>query len=283
MSDINRLKNVKIIVSDVDGTLVKNDGAIGYETKKLVRELHKHDVLFSFATGRLHSAVTEIANELEINNPIISLDGSLIKNFPGGETIFESFMKAKYVKRAIKFAEDHLLNIALCHSNAIYYTENNSVIPSILNKYGAQYEEVNSYDDYLNETLEIVYAGDNRESIEFIRDRFSFPYTFGCTTSYFRSHSHQGIYYLDIRRSGSSKGIGLKRLLKHLKIKTENAVVMGDWYNDISMFETKAVKVAVANSIPELLRIADHVTERSNNNDGVAEFLEMILRAKTSR
>jgi hydroxymethylpyrimidine pyrophosphatase-like HAD family hydrolase len=46
------------------------------------------------------------------------------------------------------------------------------------------------------------------------------------------------------------------------------------------MFESKAVKVAVANSIPELMRMADHVTERSNNNEGAAEFLEMILKAK---
>jgi Cof subfamily protein (haloacid dehalogenase superfamily) len=282
MSDLDRLKNIKIIVSDVDGTLLKNDGTIGQETKKLVRELHKYGVLFSFATGRLHSAVTKIANELEVNNPIISLDGSLIKNFPGGETIFESFVKAKYVKRAIKFAEDYLLNIALCHSDAIYYTEFNSVIPAIMNKFGARYEEVNSYENYLDETLEIVYAGDNKDSVEFVRDKFSFPFVFGCTASYFRSHSHQGVYYIDIRRSGSSKGLGLKRLLKYLKIKPEHAAVMGDWYNDISMFDSKAVKVAVANSVPELLRKADHVTERSNNNEGIAEFLEMILQAKTS-
>ena len=91
MTDKERLKNIKIIVSDLDGTLLKNDGSIGYETKKLIKELHKYDVRFSFSTGRLHSAVTDIANELEINNPIVSLDGSLIKDFPGDKIIFQSF------------------------------------------------------------------------------------------------------------------------------------------------------------------------------------------------
>ncbi len=95
MSDKERLKNIKIVVSDLDGTLLKNDGSVGEETKQLVRELHNYDVLFSFATGRLHSAVTDIANDLEIKNPIISLDGSVIKDFPTGETIFESFLKKK--------------------------------------------------------------------------------------------------------------------------------------------------------------------------------------------
>ncbi len=282
MSDIERLKNIKIIVSDVDGTLVNRKGLIGPETKKLIRELHKYDVLFSFATGRLHSAVTELAKDLEIANPIISLDGSLIKDFPGGRTIFESFVKPKYVRKATKYAQDYILNVALCHSNAIYYTEMNSVIPSISSKFGARYEEVESYDKYLDGTLEIFYAGDSKESIEFVRNKFEFPYAFGCDVSYFRSHSQKGIYYLEIRKSGSSKGKGLHRLLKYLKIKPEHAAVMGDWYNDISMFDTKAIKVAVANSIPELLRKADHVTERSNNNEGVAEFLEMVLRAKSS-
>lgn len=280
MSDKERLKNIKIVVSDLDGTLLKNDGSVGLETKKLIRELHNYDVLFSFATGRLHSAVTDIAKDLEIKNPIISLDGSVIKDFPSGETIFESFLKKKYVEKAVKYADDYLLNVALCHSDAIYYTEFNTVIPKLLNKFGAKYKEVSSYENLLDKTLEIVFAGDNKESIEFVKDKFTFPYAFGCNASYYRSQSKKGLFYLDIRRAGSSKGKGLKRLLKYLNIKTHQAVVMGDWYNDISMFESDAIKVAMANSIPELIRNADHVTERSNNNEGPAEFLEMILQAK---
>ncbi len=280
MSDKERLKNIRIVVSDLDGTLLKNDGSVGEETKRLIRELHNYDVLFSFATGRLHSAVTDIAKDLEIKNPIISLDGSVIKDFPTGETIFESFLKKKYVEKAIKFADDYLLNVALCHSDAIYFTEFNTVIPTLLNKFGAKYKEVSSYDNLMEMTLEIVFAGDNKESIEFVKDRFIFPYAFGCNASYYRSQSKRGLYYLNIRRAGSSKGKGLIRLLKYLHIRPHQAVVMGDWYNDISMFKSDAIKVAVANSIPELIRNADHVTERSNNNEGPAEFLEMILRAK---
>jgi Cof subfamily protein (haloacid dehalogenase superfamily) len=280
MSDKERLKNIKIVVSDLDGTLLKNDGSVGGETKKLIRELHNYDVLFSFATGRLHSAVTDIAKDLEINNPIISLDGSLITDYPSGETIFESFLKKKYVEKAVKYADDYLLNIALCHSDAIYFTESNTVIPELLNKFGAKYKEVSSYDNLMDETLEIVFVGDNKESIEYVKDKFTFPYAIGCNASYYRSQSKRGLYYLDIRRTGSSKGKGLKRLLKYLRIKPRHSVVMGDWYNDISMFESNAIKVAVANSIPELIRNADHITEGSNNNEGPAEFLEMILRAK---
>ncbi|MCW8832963.1 MAG: HAD hydrolase family protein, partial [Colwellia sp.] len=48
-----------------------------------------------------------------------------------------------------------------------------------------------------------------------------------------------------------------ERLLRHISIKPKQTAVIGDWYNDITMFQTKAVKVAVANAIPELLNKAD--------------------------
>jgi len=280
MTDRERLQNIKIVVSDLDGTIIADDGSIGEETKKLIKELQKHGVLFSFATGRLHSAVLSYARELEIGNPIISLDGCVVKEYPGDNTIYESFIKEAYVKKAVKYAENYLLNIALCHADAIYYTDQNAAIPKLLNKYGAKYQEVNSYNNYLSNTLEIVYASDIKDSIEEVRNKFEFPNAFGCSTSFFRSQRHSGIYYLEIRRAGSTKGKALKRLLNYLHIKPKQAVVMGDWYNDISMFESKAIKVTVANAIPELIRMADHVTENTNNNDGIAEFLDMLLSAK---
>lgn len=279
--DVERLQNIKLVVSDLDGTLLLENGTIGEESKQLIKDLRKYGVHFSFATGRLHSAVKAFANELEIDNPIISLDGSFIVDYPTNKTIFESFVKEKYVKKAIMYAENYLLHIALCHADAIYFTDTNSVIPKMLDKFGAKYKAVDSYENYVDNTLEIVYSSDVKESIEFVRDRFTFPYAVGCSTSFFRSHSYRGLFYLEIRRTGSTKGKGLKRLLKYMKIHPQEAVVLGDWYNDISMFESKALKIAVANSIPELRRMADHVTEKTNREDGVAGFLKILLKAKT--
>ncbi|UCH66166.1 MAG: HAD family hydrolase [Ignavibacterium sp.] len=278
--NIKKLRNIKLVVSDLDGTLLSDDGIVGEESKELIKELRNYGVQFSFATGRLYSAVKHFANELEIDNPIISLDGSYIVDYPTNETIFESFVKEKYVKKAIMFAENYLLQVALCHADAIYYTDSNSVIPKMLDKFGAKYQPVDSYENYMQNTLEIVYSSDLKESVKYVRDRFEFPFAIGCSTSYFRSHTHEGLYYLEIRKAGSNKGKGLKRLLKHMEIKPQEVVVMGDWYNDISMFELKTMKVAVANSVPEIIRLADYVTIKTNREDGVASFLKMLLKAK---
>jgi hydroxymethylpyrimidine pyrophosphatase-like HAD family hydrolase len=150
----------------------------------------------------------------------------------------------------------------------------------LLSKYGALYKQVNSYEEYLSGTLEIVCASDVKDSIKRMEERFNFPYSVGCSTSYFRSKKNENIFYLEIRKTGSSKGKALEKLLKHISLKAEQTAVIGDWYNDITLFETKALKVAVANAIPELLNKADVVTGKTNNEDGVAEFFEMVLKSK---
>ena len=205
----------------------------------------------------------------------------VIKSTAGRNFIYRSFLKPKQVIKAIEFSEKYLINIALCHTEAIYYTEQNSVIPKLMDKFGATYKEVNSYDDLTTKTLEIVFAGDNRRTVEFIRDKFSFP-VFGWEFHFpfLNLKLTMEFIILKLRRSGSSKGKALHRLLKYLKIKEERTVVVGDWYNDISLFDTKAIKVAPKNAIPELKKKADYILKTTNNEEAIADFLEALLKAK---
>ncbi|MFC2135573.1 Cof-type HAD-IIB family hydrolase [Bacteroidota bacterium] len=277
------LKRIKLIVFDLDGTLLNDDGNIGGETLDLIGQLNELGVKFSFATGRQHSAVTKYAELLGISAPIISLDGSLIKTYPDKEVIFMSYIPEKYVARAIRLSDKYLMKISLCHDDSIYYTEENSLIPGLLEKYGAVYQEVEDYRDHLYQTLEIMLAGEYKDAMRHIENKMIFPYTFGLATSFYKSHSHPGVYYLEIRKQGSSKGFALKRLTDYMNIKIKETAVMGDWYNDKSLFETKAMKIAIANAVPEIKRLADFITRRTNNEDGTAEFLNMVLQSKKKK
>lgn len=278
--DLSKLKNLKLIVSDLDGSLLNDYNEISSTSIDLVSKLRAKGVKFSFASGRLHSAITEHAETLKLNAPLISLDGALIKNYPTGEILFHSYIKEKHVLRAISLAEKYLLKIALCHDEAIYYTEHDALIPKLLDKFGAEYKEVYDFKGLTDKVLEIVITGDMRESLKHVHSKLSFPYTWGINVSQYKSQRVIGQYYLEIRRQGCSKGDGLLKLAKMLKIKISEVAVIGDWYNDRSLFDTGAFKVAVKNAVPELIRLADYVTTRTNNEDGVAEFLELVLKAK---
>jgi len=280
MFDKNKLKKIKLIVTDLDGTLLNNNGDIDDNSEELVFKLKSKGTDITFASGRLHSALTEYASTLNVKFPIISLDGCLIKSSSDGKVLFESFVPEKSVKKALDFADKFLLNIALCHADAIYYTEQNSVIPQIMDKFGAVYKEVDSYDKYINKTLEVVIASDFKENVKYVRDHMGFPYSFGLNTSYFKSQRHSGVYYLEIRKKGANKGKALQKLLKHLKVKQEETAVIGDWHNDISLFLPDTLKVTLENSVPELKKMADIVIHKNNNEGGAAEFLEMVYKAK---
>ena len=278
--DKEKLKKIKLIVFDVDGTLVDEHDRIGAETIKYVEQLKKMGVRFSFASGRQHSALTHHAETLGLKSPIISLDGTLIKSHPEGVKIFVSTVPDKYVKKAINLADRFLLKIALCHDEAIYYDEQNSGVQSLLDKYGAVYEQVSSYDNYISGTLEMVIVGDSKDAMRYVQRKMEFPYAFGLQTAFYKSHSQSGIYYLEIRKSGGSKGKGLKKLTKYLKVSPKETAVIGDWFNDRTLFETEALKIAMGNAVPEIKRMADHILSRSFHDDGTAEFLEMVIRAK---
>ncbi|MDZ7766670.1 MAG: HAD family hydrolase [Melioribacteraceae bacterium] len=280
MIDKNRLSKLKMIVFDVDGTLVNERDEIGEETIKLVKRLKEFGVRFSFASGRQHSALMHHAETLGLDSPLISLDGTLIKSHPEGIKIYESPVPEKYVRKAIQLADQYLLKLALCHDEALYYDEQNSGVQSLLEKYGARYQEVSSYSNYLSKTLEIVITGDYKDSIKYVNKKLNFPYSLGLRTSFYKSQTHGGIYYLEIRRKGVSKGIGLKKLCKYQKIKIKETAVLGDWFNDRSLFETKALKIAMGNAVPEIKKMADYILTKTFHDDGTAEFLELVLKAK---
>ncbi len=280
MLDPKRLKDLKLILFDVDGTLVTDNNVIPNETIELVGKLQELGVRFTFATGRLHSAIIDHAETLHIKTPLISLDGSMIKSHPNGEVIFESFLKKKHVLKAIKQSEIHVLYMALCLGDAIYYTEHQEPITKMLEKYGAKFMETDTYTELADKTLEAVIVGDYRDSMREVRKMFTFPHSWGLDISYYKSSKHKDMYYLEIRKGGCSKGTGLKRLTKHLGIKISQTAVIGDWFNDRSLFQTKAVKVAVNNAVAEIKSMADMVTKKDNNEAGPAEFLEMVYKAK---
>jgi len=282
MIDKKILKKLKLIVFDLDGTLLDEYDTIGKETVGLIQELKELGVRFSLASGRLLSAITYHAETLGLTTPIISLDGALIRSYPEKNIIHESYIKEKYVNKVLDLADKYLLNVALCHGKAIYYTEDNSVIPKLIEKYGAKFQQVDLYEKYAKKTLEIIITGDHKKSVQEVIKKTEFPYSFGLTNSFYKSHHHDSVYYLEIRNRGNSKGEGLKLLSKHLKVKIKETAVLGDWYNDKSLFETNALKIAVANAVQEIKDLSDYVLEKTNNEDATAEFLQMVLEAKKS-
>jgi Cof subfamily protein (haloacid dehalogenase superfamily) len=271
----SRLKRIKLVVSDVDGTLTTNDNEVGEITKDLVKKLKKKGILMTFATQRIHSSITDFAKELEIEIPMISINGALIQDVKGN-ALYKAVINPKYVNKALNFAENYFVRIALVHIDEIVYTESNSVLRDFMYRIGTNYVLVDSYKEYVNDVLEIIMMGNEKSLIKHIQKKLNYPFRFFVNAKYYRSSTRLGIYNLEIKKSGSSKLTGIKKLAKHLKCRKHEVAVIGDWYNDRELFEYGGLNVALQNAVAELKNNAHYITEKTNNEDGVGEFLQLL-------
>lgn len=268
--------NIKLIVSDIDGTLVNSSNEVSELTSDLVKKLRKKGILFSFASQRVHSSIVPLAEKLEIDIPFISLNGSLIQDIDGEVNLNRSVIDKKYVTKAISLSEKYYIKIALCYNDMIVYTEDNSVLKDFMSRLGTTYTLVETYNEYTDNVLEIILSGNDRKIMKKIFNKMSLPFGLILKVKYYRSQSYQGVYNIEIVRSGVNKKTGLKILARHLNLKKNQVMVFGDWYNDRDLFQFGGFNIALDNAVDELKEMADYVSDKSNEEDGVGYFLKMF-------
>jgi Cof subfamily protein (haloacid dehalogenase superfamily) len=273
---VHRLEDIKLIVIDIDGTLVDQQGQVGEKTLHLAKELKKHDIYCTLSSARSFHFSSHIAEELDIDIPFVTLDGALIKDRKG-KVYYQGVIKNKVIREAVSVSEGNYGKITVCDKENLYISPRNAVIREY-SKLSAPIKEVDSLED-ISDVLEILIYCEDKASLRIIKDRFSFPLNIGITLSVTKSPNHE-YYLLTIKKKGSDKLKSVKRLVKTLGMKRRNVAVIGDWHNDMPLFDYGAYNIAVQNAIPELKRKADYVTHSTNNEDAVGEVLELVHNYK---
>ena len=276
---IKRLKNIKLVVTDVDGTLVTSEYKLSPGLTELNKKLKEKGIGFSIASQRVHSSIVPIARELDLTIPLISLNGSLIQDMAGNNILFKGVLNSNFVDKVIKISEDNFIKLALSYNDKIIFTEDNSVFKDFFPVPDAEYLCINSYKGYNDGVLRIYLSGDNKEKILKLKRKIKPFYKFNITANFFRSQTHKGLYKLEVYPSSVSKKKALGTLAKYLKLKRDEIVVIGDWYNDVELFEFGALNVTLKNGIMDLKRKADFVSPYSNEENGVEDFLKILYNS----
>lgn len=268
----HRLKDIKLIVIDIDGTLVDQNGDVGEKTLLLAKELKKQNIFCTLSSARSFYYSSHIADELEIDIPFVTLDGALIKNRKG-DTIYKGVIKDSFVHKAISLSEDNYGKITMCDENNLFVTPRNAVVKEYT-KLSAPIKEILDFTGVKN-VLEILIFCEDKASMKHIKHGFSFFDKRGVHLSVTKSPRND-YYLLTIKKKESNKLESVRRLVKHLGLNKKNVAVIGDWHNDMLLFDFGAYNIAVQNAIPELKRKADYVTNSTNNEDAVSEVLELV-------
>ncbi len=266
------LKDIKLIVIDIDGTLVDSEGNVGEKTLRLAKELKKQNILCTLSSARSFHFSSHIADDMEIDIPFVTLDGALIKN-RNGQTVFKGVIKNTVINKAIKLAENNYGKITMCDEFNLFVTPRNAVVKEFT-RLSTPVKEVRDFSS-VKDILEILIYCEDKVSVKAIKHNFSFFDNYGISMSVTKSPTHE-YYLLTIKRKGSNKLESVKRLVKHLGLSKKNVAVIGDWHNDMPLFDYGAYNIAVQNAIPELKRKADYVTKSTNNEDAVGEVLEIV-------
>ncbi len=268
----HRLKDIKLIVIDIDGTLVDEHGNVGTKTLQLAKELKKQNIFCTLSSARSFFFSSHIADDMQIDIPFVTLDGALIKS-RDGKAVYKGTIKDSFVHKAIALAEDNYGKITMCDEHNLFVTPNNSIVKEYT-KLSAPIKEISDFTG-VTDILEILIYCEDKASMKNIKSSFGFFEKRGVSLSVTKSPRND-YYLLTIKKKQSNKLESVKRLVKHLGFSKKNVAVIGDWHNDMPLFEFGAYNIAVKNAIPELKRKADYVTNSTNNEDAVGEVLELV-------
>jgi Cof subfamily protein (haloacid dehalogenase superfamily) len=262
---------IKLVVSDVDGTLLTRDKRITDAARAAVAKLRAANIGFTIVSSRPTIGMTFLIEPLALSLPFGSFNGSSIVDPQLLRPIVQHLIPAETTRRAIDLLEQFGVEIWL-------FTNEQWLIRDPHGEYVGHEQRaikhdpavVGSFAPWLNGACKIV--GASSDPALLMRCEAAMRQAVGTEATAVRSQT----YYLDITPPGHDKGTFVTAMEARLGISPEAVATIGDMQNDLPMFARSRVSFAMGNAADEIKRLTTHVTA-SNEEDGFAKAIEVIL------
>ncbi len=267
------LSKVKLIVTDMDGTLLNSHeeaSELFLEQHESLKELGVH---FVAASGRQHDSIAHKLSSIKNEITIIGENGGVAKQ--NGKLIHLHTMDKKLILDVIptlRKINDTL--IILCGMNSAFVETNDKRLIDIFKEYYNTYEVVDDLTKVVDRASTIKIALYHPVSSE------EFIYPFVQKFEKDISLKISGKNWLDLSSLTCNKGRALKVVQEKLNIRQEETAVFGDYLNDVEMLQLGYFSFAMENAHPEVKSVAKYETE-SNNAFGVEKVISEIIKAKS--
>ncbi len=265
------VKKFKLIVLDIDGTLLDNDSKISINTTNSIKKVKEHGIEPTFATGRLFPDARYYADILKIFQPMILLHGAIIQS-PDGKVIRGIPLSHEIIRELINFAHKKKTTFQLYLKDSLLVEEITFWHHQYV-KYSPGNPKVFCVEDILKnlekEIYQFAFLGNN-EDVLILRDMVKEYFKESVSIQF----SHPNL--LEIAAPNISKGTALIELADIMNISLKNIIAVGDYENDLEMLQLAGLGVAMGNAPQKVKNIANFITE-SNSKDGLAVFIEHLL------
>lgn len=288
----------KLVVVDLDGTLLNSYGVVTDNTKKIIKETINKGIDVIVASGRsVTDYMKNISKEIESKNYFIAGNGALIYDIKNDKILYKKYMNKSKVLDIIKICEENsifynvytetsIITKSLNYSTLYYHKENlkkeenkRTTINIVDNPYS--YVENSNEEDFLKVSIcdenEIIFNSIIRKfknikeievlDVEHMASKKIKQGTEEISVEYF---------YTEVSLAGVDKWEAIQYLIDKIGINQEEVVAIGDNINDFKMIQNAGLGIAMGESMPKIKEIADYVTE-DNNNEGVANALQKFI------
>lgn len=261
----------KLLAFDLDGTLLPSSKRVSDRTHSVLERMVALGSLITLATGKFHHLTVGHGEELGLDTPLVSLDGARIGNRDhpdrkrGIPREIASRAIERYQETAVHAFSDSGDDVMLLRSETTTFREATRF-------WADDFLSVDDLAAHLSGDPAIVTFYGSHAAMRTIATEMREEHPELRVTEYVSSmiEGHR----VSIQPQATDKGSGVLETAELLGIRVEEVMVFGDWLNDLPMFGVGATGVAMANAVPEVLDAADHVTERTCDEDGIAHFLE---------
>ena len=266
----------KMLVLDVDGTLLNDEKEISKRTLTTLLKVQQMGVRIMLASGRPTYGLLPLAKKLELgtyNGYILSYNGGQVINASNGEVVFERRINPEHITYLEKKAEKNGFSILTYNGDTV--VTNNPNDPHVqaeaaLNGMKVEHQEFFSAAiDY--PPCKCMLVSDDEEALVGLENHWK--RRLNGVLDVFRSEP----YFLEVVGSRVDKANTLGVIMEMEGIKTDEIVVFGDGVADVTMLQLADLGIAMGNAPDSVKRCADYVT-LSNNEDGVAVAVENEVR-----
>lgn len=287
---------IKLIASDMDGTLLNEKHKIDKETVVAIQKAEEAGIVFAISTGREYDTVESLLKENNIKCQCVLMNGAEYRDEEGN--ILEDInIEQKVAIKIIHILQDEKVSARIFTNKGIYTTDTEeealkemayrtlSFNPEFTQEEALEFAKVQPYftqlnyisdlNEFLSDDIEIrkfVAFHNNIELINKMKKIIGEIKGIAVSSSF-----KDNIEITDIT---AQKGIILAKVAEKMGFKRDEVLVLGDSFNDYSMFTEFTESVAMGNAIPEIKKIAKYITD-TNSNLGVAKAIYRVLEEQS--
>jgi Cof subfamily protein (haloacid dehalogenase superfamily) len=267
----NPAQRVRVVIADVDGTLVTQEKVLTKRAAEAVLRLHEAGIQFSVTSGRPPRGMAMLIDPLKLNQPLAAFNGGVLIQPDLTTVVSQNFLPAGVPEKVIEAIESHGLDVWV-YTDREWCVRDANAAHVAREQWTVKFPPtmVKTFAGLLGRVAKIVGVSDDFDRVA--KCEKDVQQAGGAHISAARSQP----YYLDVTHPQANKGEVVLAISRLLNIPVGEIATIGDMPNDVLMFEKSGVSIAMGNASPEVQASATYVTS-TNEEEGFAKAIEEFV------